>query len=171
MDTVMLILRLLHVGGGVVWAGAAFLLVLVVEPAVAASGPDGGKVMQRMAGAGGIGLYMFISSMVTMLAGVLLYWRISNGFAAGWVTSGTGIVFGLGGLAALISSILGVTVSNSASARMGQIGKEMQGAGGPPRPELLAEMGVLQQRLQMSSRLSALLLGFAVLTMATARYL
>jgi len=42
---VILILRVIHILLGVFWAGAVFMVALFVQPAIAASGPEGGKVM------------------------------------------------------------------------------------------------------------------------------
>ena len=48
MDPLLVMLRLLHVGLGVFWAGTIFFIVLYLEPSVRAAGPAGGAVMQGL---------------------------------------------------------------------------------------------------------------------------
>ena len=51
MDTTTIALRVLHIGCGVFWAGAAMMLVGFVEPTVRRMGPEGGRFMQHLMGA------------------------------------------------------------------------------------------------------------------------
>ena len=44
MDPVLVVLRVVHVVGGVFWAGAVLFVVHFLEPAVRDAGPDGAKV-------------------------------------------------------------------------------------------------------------------------------
>lgn len=170
MDTVMIILRFLHIVGGVIWAGGVFMLAAIIEPAVAATGAEGGKVMQRMAGPGKLLAYMTISAVVSLLAGAVMYWRDSSGFSGPWTTRPIGIVLALGALAALIGFFIGYLVSGKAAARLGELGREIQAAGGPPKPEQLAEVKAVGERLTTSTRVTAALLVLTVAAMATARY-
>ena len=45
----MIVLRLLHVGLGVFWAGSLLFIALFLEPSVRAALPESGKVMQQLA--------------------------------------------------------------------------------------------------------------------------
>jgi uncharacterized membrane protein len=57
MDTLMIILRLIHIFAGTFWVGGAALVVFFISPTAKSLGPDGGKVMQGVVGAGGCGVY------------------------------------------------------------------------------------------------------------------
>ena len=48
MDATIILLRVIHILSGVFWAGATFFLVGFLQPVVAASGPEGGRLMQRL---------------------------------------------------------------------------------------------------------------------------
>src|SRR3989475_10257866 len=48
VDATMILLRVIHILSGVFWAGATFFLVGFLQPVVAASGPEGGRLMQRL---------------------------------------------------------------------------------------------------------------------------
>src|SRR5688500_17413575 len=85
-QTYMLILRLLHVGFGVFWAGSALNFVLFVMPALKASGPEGVKCMQAL-GRTGYPIAMMLSALTSIIAGVLLIAKISGGFNPVWFSS------------------------------------------------------------------------------------
>ena len=44
----VLVLRIIHVFGGVFWGGAGLFMAGFLSPAVKATGPDGGKVMGNL---------------------------------------------------------------------------------------------------------------------------
>ncbi len=48
MDWLMVVLRLVHVVGGVLWVGMMAFTVVFLAPAIADVGPDGGKVMAAL---------------------------------------------------------------------------------------------------------------------------
>ncbi len=171
MDIVVLGLRLLHILGGVVWAGGVLMLAGYIEPTVRALGPDGGKFMQRFAGQSGFAHTMSIAAIANVLAGGLLYWRDSGGLQWVWITTGTGITFTLGGLCGLLAAIVGFGVNARAVAQMSALGKEIAAAGGPPAPEKLAHLQALQEKLRQGGRIVAVLMIAALLGMSLARYL
>jgi hypothetical protein len=50
MATYMIVLRLIHIFAGIVWAGWAFIQLGFIEPALKAAGPAGGAFMQALTG-------------------------------------------------------------------------------------------------------------------------
>src|SRR5436305_1846259 len=44
-DAVMIVLRLFHIIGGVLWVGSAFLFVAIIGPSVAEVGPAAGPLL------------------------------------------------------------------------------------------------------------------------------
>ena len=169
-DWLLLVLRGLHVLGGVMWVGGVVFLARYLLPAVRAAGPGAGPVMQQLS-ARGLPNYLPILAVVTVFSGIGLYWRDSDGFRAHeWLRSGSAMAFGTGGLIALGVFILGMTVISPAGRRMAQLGSLMQQAGGPPAAEQVAEMQRVQARLGSTSSIAAVLLVIATLFMAIARY-
>lgn len=170
MDLYIAVLRVLHIGAGVLWAGATFFLVSFLIPTVQASGPEGGRFMQRLA-AGPYPRAITGAAIVTILSGLLLYWRDSAGLQAEWIGSAFGLTLTLGTAAGLIAFLRGVIVTKPIADRLGEVGTAVAAAGAPPTPQQMAEMQQLQAKLTTGARIVAYLLGFTVLAMAAARYL
>jgi len=123
-----------------------------VEPSVRALGPDGGKFMQHMVGARRLPLFMALAAVLTVLAGLWLYWRASLGFTLAWILAPSGLTLSIGALAGILGAVVGGAGTGRTSARMTVLGKAMQAAGGPPQPAQLAEMQALQRRLPTPGR-------------------
>ena len=107
---------------------------------------------------------------LSVLTGLLLYWRASGGLRPEWLTTGTGIAFTIGGLAGLTAMFVGIQVGSSSS-QMAELGKRIGSAGGPPSPEDAARLGALQAQLQSLGTVTAVLLIITLLGMSTAQYL
>jgi hypothetical protein len=164
-------LRLIHICAGVFWAGAAISLICFIEPAVRKVGPAGEKFFQGLWQHTRMLFFMNVSSLLTALTGVVLYWLVSNGNPLAYVGTGIGVGFTLGSAAGLIEFFNGILVMGPTSAKISTLGMQMQTAGGPPTTVQLQQMGTLQKRLNDGGKHGAILLGLAVIGMAVARYL
>lgn len=171
MDIYVLVLRLLHIFGGVFWVGGTFMLAGYIEPTVRAMGLDGGKFMQRFAGQSGFSQAMSVAAIANVVAGVLLYWHDSGGLQLTWITTATGVMFTLGGLAGITSAVIGFAITGSASTKLAEVGKQIASAGAPPAPEKLAQAQALQEKLRQGGRINAVLMIVALIGMSLARYL
>lgn len=170
MDIVMIVLRLIHISTAMFWAGTAFFIVSFLEPAIQAAGPEGAKVMQRLAlspfpralpGIGGL----------TVLSGLTMYWRDSGGFQLNWITTPTGLGFTFGALMGLTSLVIGALVTAPAINQLAAIARQAIASGKPPTPEQLKEIPGLQVKISTGSVWNAIFLALAILGMASARYL
>lgn len=166
MNILVIVLRLLHVLGGVLWVGAALVNTFYLSPTVAALGDTGQKFMAHLAGKARLTQGITLASYVTVLAGAALYWIDSQGFASAWLTSGPGIGFGLGALASIIGFGLGQIVGKNAVA-IGRIAAQMQG---PPTPDQAAGLQQARTKMDSAGRISTGMLILALVLMATARY-
>jgi len=166
-----IVLRIVHILAGVFWAGAAIMLAAFLEPTARALGPDGGKFMQRLTGQMRLTFFILLAASLNVLSGLGLYWLLSGGFQVRWITSSLGLSLTIGALAAIVTFILGLTVTRPALLRMGALGRAIQSAEGPPTPEQMAEMQALQKRLATAGRIGAVLLVIAVIGMSVARYI
>ena len=171
MDIYVLVLRLLHIFGGVFWVGGTFLLAGYIEPTARAMGLDGGKFMQRFAGQSGFSQAMSVAAIANVVAGALLYWHDSGGLQLTWMTTATGVMFTLGGLAGITSAVIGAAITGSASTKLAEVGKQIASAGGPPAPEKLAQVQALQDKLRQGGRINTVLMIVALIGMSLARYL
>jgi hypothetical protein len=170
MNWYVIILRLVHIAAGIFWVGAAFVFFLFIQPSAREVGPEGQKFIGHLTTRKKLPGIILLSAGITVLAGILLYVEVSDGFDADWITSGPGIGFTIGGVAAIVTVILGLLVTKPSADRIGALGQEIAASGGPPTPEQAAEMQQLQARMLLIGRVSMVLLIIAVVTMATARY-
>ena len=65
MNTLLLILRVVHIACGVYWAGTIFFFTTFLQPSVKDLGPDGGKVMIRLFERG----YLTVLPVIAVAAG------------------------------------------------------------------------------------------------------
>jgi len=167
---VVVVLRLLHVVGGVFWAGAMLVVAWFLVPTVRATGPEGGRVMQELMIGQKLSKWLGIAAAVTVLSGALLYYRAMSTTAGTFGASRPGMAFGAGALAAIIAAIIGGSVSVPTSKKLDAVSKRMQAAGRPD-PALAAELQALQAKMAGAARIIAALVLVAAAFMAIARYL
>jgi hypothetical protein len=164
----IIVLRVLHIVGGVFWVGVAIFVAAFLGPALRAAGPAGGVVMGPLARR--LPLAMMISMSVTLIAGFLLYWANARTGGSAWLGSGPGRTFGLGGVLALAGGVVGMVVNAPTGRKLGALGATMAAAGRAPTTDELATMQALQRRLATAATVVAVLLVLATVAMAVARY-
>ena len=170
-QTITLVLRFIHIAGGVFWAGAVFLMVGFIFPTVRATGPQGGRFMQELMERRRLSVYMNAAAGLTMLSGFIMYGRMIAATNGAWGGTRAGMALGIGGLATVIAAIIGGSIVGRGGQRLGKLGAAIQASGAPPSAEQTAEIGRLQARMWGAMRAVAGLLLVAVTAMAVARYL
>src|SRR5688572_115483 len=105
MNAELLVLRLVHIVGGIFWVGSGLFTSLFLLPALARSGPAAGAVM---AGLQRRRLFTALPAVavLTMLSGLRLMWIVSAGFSASWLASATGGTYAASGAAAIVAFVL-----------------------------------------------------------------
>lgn len=171
MSILIIVLRALHILGGIFWAGGAVMLYGFVMPSVKATQPESGRFMQQLAGRSGLPAFMTASSLACVLAGIALYAPISGQFDRDWLHSTRGIVLSVGALIGLLAMLEGLFMTGPAARKLGALGQQMAAAGGPPSPEQQKQMGTLQRKLESAGTRGAWMVAFAALLMAVARYI
>ena len=78
MNVYLILLRLIHIGSGVFWAGTAIMMAAFLEPTVRAAGPEGGRFTQQLTGQSRFSLFMSLSALLNALSRLLLYWPLSE---------------------------------------------------------------------------------------------
>jgi uncharacterized membrane protein len=169
--SVVLTIRLIHILAGVFWVGGVLFITGFLMPTMRVVGPAGGPVMAQLTQVRRMPLYLMGATILTILSGASLYWRDATGLQGGWTRSGSGMVFGLGGVLGLVAAGIGMGVNSPAGRRLGALGAAAQARGGPPSGEEQAEMQRLQSRLAVGSRWVSGLLLLATAAMAVARYI
>lgn len=168
--TLIIFLRLVHVFAGALWVGAAIFYLFFIKPSVKAIGPAGPQFMQNLTERRKYPMFMMSTSLLTVLAGGVLYFYSSGGFNLAWLRSGPGIGFTLGSLAALVAFLVGSLVIGPTSGQMGALGKQISMSGKPPSPEQISALQALEKKMASAERIDFIMLAIAMLTMATARY-
>jgi uncharacterized membrane protein len=157
--TLLLLARVLHILGGVIWAGSMFALSFAIIPigashADAGAGRWSGLVARRLGPASGI------AALVTVLSGIYLFATLHSGD-----TSAAGVVLGSGAVAAVLSFLVGALIGRPAGMQMAKLQGETSKSAAD-----MAQLATLGRRAALSSRVSGMLLGLAVLSMAVFRY-
>lgn len=171
MDVLTIVLRIVHIVSGVLWVGGAALFFFYIEPTLNALGAEAEKFIDELVNRRKVPIYFVTASTLVVVSGAILYWRDSNGFQSSWMTSPTGLAFGVGGLAALIAWIGGNLLIPRSIGQLGAVTGEMKAAGGPPSAELVGRLHTVQERLRTIGLIDLVLLLIAVVAMAAARYL
>jgi hypothetical protein len=171
VDVVLIVERILHIFAGVAWVGGSALFFFYLEPTMNTLGPAAEPFINEMVERRKVPIYFLAASTLAVLGGALLYLRDSSGLQIAWITSAPGLAFTIGGLAGLLAWIGGNALIPLNLGRVSAVAAEMKAGGGPPSAELLGRMHAAQQRLRMIGAADLVLLGIALLGMATARYL
>ena len=166
-----IVLRLLHIITGVFWAGAVFFAVSFLFGSIRDAGPAGNAVARQLIGVRQYPKKIFVIALIAVLSGFALYSQNISISDGAFARSRAGMVYGLGGVASMLTLVLGMIVMTPTSTKMGKLGAAIQAGGGTPTPEQAAELARLQGKMTMGSRIAATLLLFTVVTMAIARYM
>jgi hypothetical protein len=166
----ILVLRVVHVLGGIFWLGSGLFTSLFLMPAFAGSGPGAGAVMaglQRRR----LFTVLPIVAVLTILSGLRLMWIGSGGFSPVYFESGMGRTFAVSGALAIIGFLLSTLVARPAMVRSGQLAASAGAMpAGPERDAINARIGALQRRGAVSSFAAVSLVTLAGVGMAVARY-
>ena len=170
MNTTVVVLRLLHIGAGVFWAGAIMFFGLFLEPSIRAAGPGGGQVMQQLH-LRKYSAVMPILALVAILTGFELLRRDFPGGPSAWISTRGGMTFVIGGSAALITLIMGVTVVLPTIKRVTELAARLGGMGSQPDPAVAQELVRLRGKMTLLARIATALVAVTVASMAVARYM
>jgi len=166
MTILFISLRLIHILAGIFWVGAAVVTTAFLMPAARAMGPEGGRFLQFVLGKQRMSNYISLSAILTVLPGIAVYWIKTSGLQSAWIFISAGLIITIGAITGIAAAILGGAVTAPTAARMESLSKEMQSAGGPPKPEQLAQLQAMQKRLGKAGLWGAILLVITVVTMA-----
>ena len=170
MYTVLIILRLVHILAGAFWVGAALMLTFFISPTVNATEDAGKRFMGHFMGKTTFNLVMWSSALLTVIAGMILFWFSSNGLSAIWMGSGPGIAYSFAALFAFFGFFVGIFQSKNSRA-LAMLGGQIQAQGAPPSPEQAAQLQKIGKALAIGGKLNATFLILATGGMAIARYL
>ena len=170
MTAELLVLRLVHVLGGIFWVGSlmytSFFLVPVVRSSPAVAGPVMAGLQQRR-------LFVVLPTVaiLTMLSGIRLLMIASAGFSDSYLSTNTGRAFSVGAGAAIIAFLISMFVSRPAFVHAAKLGASLSATDEPGRQRIMAEVQRLNRRAAIANTIVLVLLLVTAAAMATARYL
>lgn len=168
MDYLRIVLRVIHIGGGIFWVGAVLMLAFFLTPTIRATAEAGQKFAGYMMNTMKLTQWISAAAGLTVLAGFFLYGLDSHWFSSPeWMSSGAGAGFGIGGALGLVGFIFGI-MTGSVIRSLGKLGAQIQGQ---PTAAQATQMQALQKRQAMSVQVTAYSLILAVILMSIARYL
>ena len=167
MYTLVLVLRLVHILGGVFWVGGALAMNFFIGRTIRETGDSGKQFAGYLMGKTRFSQMMMYSGIAAIIAGFILYGIDSNWFTSAWQSTGPGIGFAIGALFALIGMVTGIMNGNNNRA-MARIGAQIQGK---PTTEQAGKLGAIQKRQGWVVPVNSYSLLLAVFFMAIARYL
>jgi len=166
MNYYLLFLRILHIGAGVFWVGSVLLLAAVINPALKETGESGQKFVDYLIKHKRFGTESAGAGLMAGVAGILLYWRDSQGFTSAWMHSSAGIGFGIGAGLALIGFFFGILTDRNMKAML-QLREQFQGT---PTDEQVLQLQLLGKQQNTYLYVCAATLTLALWVMASARY-
>ncbi len=168
MDTLMVIMRIIHIFAGVFWVGSTFFLLRYVEPTVAATGDSGRQFMSYLGMKTNFSPIMGLAGLLSVLSGVVMYYIIFDG--TDLLGSGYGLSLTIGAISGILALIGGLLFQGRSSMKMKAVMAEMEAADGPPTPEQLAVMKAGSEQIALGTRIGAVLMTVALLGMSIAQY-
>lgn len=164
----IVIARILHIGAGVFWVGAAALAQFVLNPYVRKQRAQGNASASGVFTGSRWASFMAINAVITILAGLYLYYRLSNGFQGTWYLTQAGIaVLMIGALAGIFALLHGGAVLSRMQAELGRFAASIQGA---PSAEQRSQLERMNKQVDLHSQISFVLVIIAVVGMAIARF-
>jgi len=165
-----LVIRAVHVLLAALWLGSTAFMVFFVMPAQKETGPAAGPMMGALARKGLNG-FMGALGGIAVLTGFYLYWRLTGGFDPELSATRAAMVFGTGGIAGLISVIIGGAVVGRSMKRMGEAGaKAMALPEGADRARLMNESNAARDRAVAAASIVLALQMVALICMAIGHY-
>jgi hypothetical protein len=169
----VIVFRIVHIMAGIAWAGSVFLFAVFIQPSVAAIAPAGAPFMGEL-----LGKRKFVDRLIalgatTVIGGLFLYWHDWHEFGSWgtWIGSRFGLTMTIGAVLGIVALGTGIFGTRPNVVRLMSLGRQAAESGGPPPPELAAEIGRTQARLKILGRTGLGLIALAALAMSTARYL
>ncbi|MEO5815062.1 MAG: hypothetical protein ABIT20_07270 [Gemmatimonadaceae bacterium] len=163
-------LRLVHIISGALWVGAVVFLAMYLIPTIRALGPNGGRILQQLK-MRRFPLYMGSLPGLVLLSGIAMYVHASMITRGAFNRSHTGMALGIGGVLALLATIIGGAVAGRSADALTALDTDVQTTGGTPSATQTQEMLRLQARLASGSKTVVVLVLLTTALMAIARYL
>ena len=168
----MLVFRILHIVGGVLWVGSTFMLSVFLGPSVAEVGPSAGPLMHKLVVERRVTQVITAIAIVTVVAGGFVYWHNVQiaGSLGDFVDTTFGLVLTVGAVLGIAAMFWGISRVGNKIEQMVHYADGAMPVEGPPPREVVAELDRRGATLKRDSIVDLALQLGAVLAMSTARY-
>lgn len=170
MTAEVIVLRLIHIMGGIVWVGGMTVMAFFVMPVLTGLGPAAGPVMAGL-NQKKFPVIMPIIALLTILSGLRLMMIDSANFQGAYFQSPVGRTFAMAGGLAILAFLFGIIVVRPVMMKSMALGQQMGAADATQKAKLEEEMGSLRKRGATANMIIFVMLLVAALGMATARYM
>src|SRR3954466_4382536 len=109
MTIELIILRLIHVLGGIFWVGNTVFMAAFLAPALATLGPTGGQLFSALQKRG-LPTRMLVAAVLTILSGLRLMWIVSGGYSSAYFDTAPGRGYAIAGASAIVALFVGLLV-------------------------------------------------------------
>jgi uncharacterized membrane protein len=167
----ILLLRLVHILGGIFWVGSGLFNALFLIPALGKAGPAAGQVMAALQQRRLMTVLPTVA-VLTILSGLRLMWIMSGGGNPAYFNSAVGRTFSMSGGAAIVGFLVGVFLARPAMMRAAAVGRSLAAAtDATERSALATQMEAARRRSGVANIASLALVLLGAAGMAVARYL
>ncbi len=167
MEALIISMRILHIVFSVFWVGTAFFMVAILTPRLKALGPQiQSPVMRAIMPV--VIPYMMISSIITVLSGIVLTLVMRWGALGTLFTTGWGWSMIVGFVTSFVAAFIAFGVVIPLAKRQAALASSIVGR--PPSPEEGQQLSQFGARIGRLTLTNFVLLIIATLTMAIARF-
>lgn len=157
------VLRLIHIGDAIVWAGGALFLALFISPAAKAAGDGAGPFMGALVMKTRLMSVMTIASILTVGSGL---WLWVDDFGAMPPAGFKGVAISIGALGGILALGVALGMQRPTVAELRSILGEVAGNGGPPTDDQMARLQATRGRMLRNGNLLAVCVAVAITGMA-----
>lgn len=170
MTEIYLATRVLHIVLGAFWMGAIVFVAFFLMPAMGEAGPDGAKVMAGLVRRNYLNLVPIVA-LVNILSGFWLYWRYTGGFDRALSGTPGAMVFGTGGILAVVALHIGVlSMRRNILRAMKLAGQAAATSDAAEKTALIGRAAALRVRASKAAPIVAILLILTTALMALGHY-
>jgi hypothetical protein len=164
MSKEMIVLRLIHMVGGIIWVGGVFFMSFFLIPSLREAGPAGAPVMQGLMKRK-IFVIMPVLGLIVMLVGFRMMQIVAGGFFTDYFWDSAGRWYAYSSVPVIIGFLIGVFVGRPAMLKSQAL------MASPDKDSRMPEIQALQAKSAGALRATAWLLLLGAVGMAMARYL
>src|SRR5689334_18418168 len=146
MHAELLLLRIIHVVGAIVWVGGGVYVAFFLIPALL---PIPTVIPQLMDSLSRRKVFVILPTigLLVILSGIRLLWIDSAGFDESFLSTASGRTFSIGGTSGIIAFLVQVLVQRPAGARLGKIAATLAGnVSAEERQRLTSEADRMRRR-------------------------